>query len=184
MKKNIFISGSITITKLPTKVCLVLDKLINEQYYILVGDAKGVDLLIQQYFYHKNYKDVQVYHLLGEDPRNNVGNFTTKAIDYTQTKKYQKLEDKEKEKIDKFDGRSRQSFKDEAMNEDADFILCVWDGKSKGTKNNIIRAIEKMQKDNIDIESHLQVYCCFDDAKESVFLTNDKKKQRGNRTSL
>ena len=37
--------------------------------------------------------------------------------------------------------REKQTYKDEAMSTDSDFSFVIWDGKSKGSFANILRAI-------------------------------------------
>ena len=50
---------------------------------ILVGDANGVDSLIQKYLCDKNYSNVTVYHVRSHI-RNNIGHWTTVSIDGKQ----------------------------------------------------------------------------------------------------
>jgi len=45
MNKKVFISGSISIKKLPKEAQKSIDNIINKGFEILVGDAKGVDSL-------------------------------------------------------------------------------------------------------------------------------------------
>ena len=118
---NVFISGSISINKLPPLALEKINSIIFKKYRILIGDAKGVDLLVQKYLLKKKYKNVIVY-FTGENIRNNVGNWeSNKIISGTDNKK----------------GRELYTVKDKAMAKDADYGLMVWDGKSKGTLGNI-----------------------------------------------
>lgn len=117
---NVFISGSISISKLPDSAIKKIDNIVEKNYTILIGDAKGVDLQVQNYIHKKNYTNVIVY-FIGYKTRNNVGNWKTKGIDSDKNKK----------------GRELYTLKDIAMAEDADYGLMIWDGKSHGTFNNI-----------------------------------------------
>jgi len=125
---NIFISGSISINKLPPLALEKINAIIAKNYTILIGDAKGVDLLVQEYLLKKKYNNVIVY-FTGENIRNNVGNWeSNKIIMGTDNKK----------------GRELYTVKDKAMANDADYGLMIWDGKSKGTLGNI----NEMKKQN------------------------------------
>ena len=49
--------------------------------------------------------------------------------------------------------REKQVLKDNAMSSDCDFCLIVWDGKSKGSYFNILRAIEFGKKTKVYVDS-------------------------------
>jgi len=117
---NIFISGSIGISQLPKAAVEKIDSIIEKNFTILVGDAKGVDLQTQKYLLKKNYHNIVVY-FAGESIRNNVGNWETKNIKPTAGER----------------GRELYTLKDKAMANDADYGLMIWDGQSQGTLNNI-----------------------------------------------
>lgn len=125
--QKVFISGSISIKELPTKVKNRLDNMINK-LHILVGDADGIDSTVQNYFKHKNYFNVTVYSIY-EKPRSiKSDKFTIKtiAVEGSTTKE-----------------RERQAEKDKAMTDDSNYSLVIWDGNSLGSFNNIIRSIEQ-----------------------------------------
>jgi hypothetical protein len=117
---NVFISGSISISKLPGSAVKKIDAIIMKDFTILVGDAKGVDLQVQKYLFKKKYNNVIVY-FAGTEIRNNVGKWRLKAICNDEGKK----------------GRELYALKDIAMAQDADYGLMIWDGTSLGTLNNI-----------------------------------------------
>jgi hypothetical protein len=50
---NVFISGSISINKLPLLALNKINAIIARNYTVLIGDAKGVDLLVQEYLFLK-----------------------------------------------------------------------------------------------------------------------------------
>jgi len=116
---KIFISGSISIKQLPQIAAEKIDNIIKNEYTILVGDAKGIDYLVQKYLVKQNYKNVIVY-CSSDKVRNNIGQWETK-----------KIEGKKGEK-----GRALYTLKDIEMANDADYGLMIWDGKSSGTFHN------------------------------------------------
>lgn len=149
--KKIFISGSISISTLPEEVVKILDRIIKEKFSVLVGDAKGVDLAIQKYFKQKNYKNVSVVTVCNK-PRN--------------------LVDKEFKiiiiKVSKNMGTKRKLYmqKDIWMAKNADYLLVIWDGKSKGSFSNIINGIR--------FKKHIMVYLM----PEKRFITREELNEK------
>ncbi|RTZ92326.1 MAG: hypothetical protein DSY91_03820 [Deltaproteobacteria bacterium] len=131
MSQKVFISGSISIKNLPAEVCRSMDRIMDQGMRILVGDARGVDSLVQQYCLSRGYFDVTIYTI--SDPPRNIASerFGVRKIDVPDSLKNR---------------RNRQAFKDRAMTEASDFSLVVWDGKSKGSYANIARALEQGKK--------------------------------------
>ena len=127
---RVFISGSKSISKLPEEVKSLLDTFIATDAEILVGDCYGVDTAVQMYLDSKGYSNVIVY-CSGETPRNN---FVTgaKVCSYAEAAKG-------------LTGSAFHYVKDIQMAQDCDQALMVWDGKSKGTAENI-RRIKEMGK--------------------------------------
>lgn len=126
--KKVFISGSIAIKALPECVLQSLDKMMQNNLEILVGDASGIDEQIQKYFSKHKYKNVTVYSIYNQ-PRNlNSSNFNVKVIDV---------------KIKSNSEREKQKEKDKAMTNDSEYSLVIWDGKSKGSYSNILRSLEQ-----------------------------------------
>jgi hypothetical protein len=120
---KVFISGSISINELPQPAMRMIDRIIAKHLTVLIGDARGADLRVQEYFLERQYHDIIVY-FIGERVRNNVGNWTVKEIyDDSGVKK----------------GRALYTLKDIAMTKDSDCGLMIWDGTSPGTLNNIMR---------------------------------------------
>jgi hypothetical protein len=119
-KMNVFISGSISINKLPKSATVKIDNIINQNMTVCIGDAKGADLLVQKYLLKRQYGNVVVY-FVGDEIRNNVGNWRVKHIETNITRKCREL----------------YTVKDEVMAKEADYGLMIWDGQSKGTLNNI-----------------------------------------------
>lgn len=51
-----------------------IDKIVEMDHNIVIGDAKGADLMSQQYLKELKYNYVIVFHMF-DSPRNNVGPF-------------------------------------------------------------------------------------------------------------
>ncbi len=122
--KTIFIGGSISIESLDNRVTEALDNIMRQGWNIIVGDAHGVDCLIQIYCHSNNYKRVTIYASNGI-VRNNIGDWEIKSIEIPHG----------------IYGRAFYTQKDIAMTTDCDIAFMVWDGKSKGTLANIERAV-------------------------------------------
>ncbi len=125
--KKVFISGSINLNILPKIVEKSLQTIQEKSIKVLVGDAKGIDTLIQDYFSKNTYFNLDIYSIY-EIPRNkNNNNFNTILIEVDMDIKSE---------------RKKQEKKDECMSLNSDYSFVVWDGKSKGSFNNIQRALE------------------------------------------
>lgn len=151
---KVFISGSISIKNMPSSALTELNKIIDIGHEILVGDARGVDYMVQKLLSEKSYRSVVVYHT-GYVARHNVSNWVTKSIFAKNNEK----------------GRALHTLKDEAMAQDADFGLMVWDGKSKGTFNNMLE-MKRLNKSFIVIENGA---VCKSDYIESLLKTTSEK---------
>jgi hypothetical protein len=116
-----FIGGSRQIMQLPDEVKARIDTMIEKGFQILVGDANGADKAVQRYLADKSYPDVLV-HCMKDHCRNNVGKWPTREVDAGRGAK----------------GFDYYSLKDRAMAEAAEYGLMLWDGKSKGTVNNVV----------------------------------------------
>lgn len=118
---TVFIGGSKEICHLSYRQIDELKKIILKNHKILIGDCYGVDTAVQQLLSDWQYQNVTVY-VSGEKVRNNIGNFEVKHI----TSKFPE---------NTFDF-NRQ--KDVAMAKSADYGFMIWNGKSKGTRSNIL----------------------------------------------
>jgi hypothetical protein len=142
-KKNMFISGSIGGRNIPNSALEKIDKAIDLQHTMLVGDARGVDAFALEYLRRKQYKNVEVF-FVGEESRNSnlCSEWTRNPISVPPEKKYIK------------DGkytREAQYLKDDAMSKKADCGVVVWQdvrdnryGKkevSKGSLRNIFHML-------------------------------------------
>lgn len=121
---QIFIAGPRAISKLNSEVLKRIDNIISSNYTILVGDANGVDKAVQNYCNDKGYRKINVFATNG-NARNNIGNWNV-------------IEVKVDHNIKGFD---YYAAKDIAMSKEADYGFMIWNGKSKGTLNNIINLL-------------------------------------------
>ncbi len=127
MNDKVFISGSISIKTIPNSVKSSLNNIIKKNMQILIGDAAGIDTLVQKHCMAKKYYNVIVYSIK-QYPRFKASeNFDLKLINVPNEIKKE---------------RERQQQKDIAMTKDSDYSFIIWDCKSKGSYANIIRAIE------------------------------------------
>ena len=126
--KKVFISGSISIKELPDEIKTSLNNIKEKNIAVLVGDAKGVDTLIQKYFSKTSYDNVTICSIY-DTPRNRTSaRFKTITVDAAKSIKSE---------------RKRQEIKDEYMTLNSTYSFVIWDGKSKGSFNNINRALEQ-----------------------------------------
>ena len=121
--KKVFIGGSRSISSLSPAIKARLQSLITHGYTILVGDSYGVDKAVQTFFAQAGYSSVVVY--CTNSCRNNVGGWPVMSISSDRVEKdfhYYKLKDIE-------------------ASRSADFGLMIWDGKSRGTLNDILMLV-------------------------------------------
>jgi adenine-specific DNA-methyltransferase len=124
--KNVFLSGSRRLSRLPPEVRHRLDEMIRRELTILVGDANGADKAIQTYFAAQHYANVLVFCTAG-DCRNNVGRWPIHAVDAPH-------------RVRDF---AFFTAKDAAMADEADVGLALWDGQSSGTIVNVARLVTR-----------------------------------------
>lgn len=126
---NVFIAGPRAISKLDKRVEERLNNIYSMQMTVIVGDANGIDKAVQEYFFRLGYQNVFVYASQGK-ARCNVGSW--------------KVENVEVEK--KLKGFDFYAAKDIKMAEEADYGFMIWNGKSKGTLNNVINLTNRNKK--------------------------------------
>lgn len=122
---KVFISGSRSITELNDDITSRLYSELNSDANILVGDAAGIDSEVQKFCKINGYMNVTVFAMNGK-ARNNLGGFNVINI----------LPG---------DAFNRNFFveKDKAMTDLADYGIVIWDGKSKGSLDNIYRLVRQ-----------------------------------------
>lgn len=126
--KSIFIAGPRAIKKLDPKVTKKLNDIKEGNNKVHVGDANGVDKLIQSFYSNNKYNNVEVFANKGKE-RNNLGNCPINNV-----------------KVDrKLKGFKYYTQKDKTMAKEFDYGFMIWNGESRGTLNNTmnLRAEEK-----------------------------------------
>ena len=123
---KVFIAGPIAVKQLDDNVIQKLDSIIENNHTVLVGDANGTDKLVQQYLSSKNYRNVVVY-ACENALRNNIGHWDIISVRPDAGAK----------------GFDFYACKDRQMVLAADYGFMVWNGKSRGTLNNIIGLAEE-----------------------------------------
>jgi hypothetical protein len=125
----VFIAGSISIKHLNVRFLERIQNIISKNLDILLGDAPGIDSLVQQYLREQKYKKVKIY-CSGLTPRNNFGNWEIIQVKSSFAK----------------GTRAFFTAKDLKLAEDANFGLMCWDTKSTGTLSNIYELLSKGKK--------------------------------------
>lgn len=118
---SVFIGGSRRIARLPEEVRKRIDAIVEKGFRILVGDASGADKAVQSYLAERAYPNVLVHCIEGQC-RNNVGGWQTRQVSASKGAR----------------GFDLYSLKDRVMADAAEYGLVLWDGKSKGTINNVV----------------------------------------------
>ena len=118
--KIVMISGSRSIKDISAGLPSI-DQIMERNFSVIVGDAIGVDKLVQEYLRRSNYLNVKVYFALWGGtgkPRTTTG-YETVGIAGSYVNR------------------------DIAMCSICDYGLALWDGNSRGTRDNIDRTERK-----------------------------------------
>lgn len=134
MNKSVFISGSKSINSLDENIIESLENIIKKNIPVLIGDASGIDRIVQNYFSKKNYLNVTIYSIYNT-PRYCVHNSFNKKQVHVPLKIKNEFE--------------KQQEKDAAMTNESEYSFVIWDEKSRGSYSNIIRALELNKKTKI-----------------------------------
>lgn len=129
LRVNVFIAGPRAISKLNKRVEERLHNIYSSQMTVIVGDANGIDKAIQEYFLRLGYQNVFVYASQGK-ARYNIGSWKVVNVEVEK----------------KLKGFDFYAAKDIRMAEEADYGFMVWNGKSKGTLNNVLNLINRNKK--------------------------------------
>ena len=108
---TVFIGGSRKISRLPAEVIARMDRMIAQDFAIVVGDANGADKAVQGYLASWSYARVEIF-CSGDSPRNNVGAWPLRAVAVPRGAR----------------GFAFYTQKDRVMAEEADYGLMIWDG--------------------------------------------------------
>lgn len=126
---TVFIAGSISIKHLDDPVRDRIDTIIASDFDVVVGDAKGVDSMVQAYLVEAGANNVRVF-CTGSRPRNNLGSWPVHSVSSTAP----------------VGSREYFTAKDVEMARFADFGLMIWDCKSKGTLKNVLELQNRSKK--------------------------------------
>ncbi|MEG5043562.1 hypothetical protein [Microcoleus sp. B4-C1] len=120
MTKIVMVSGSRSIMNISPGM-QSLNRIMELNFSIILGDASGVDKLVQEYLRSQNYPNVRVYFALwsGNGKPRNVTGFETVGV------------------------QGSYSDRDKVMCSVCDYGLALWDGRSRGTRDNINRTERK-----------------------------------------
>lgn len=129
---RVFIAGSMKIRYLDPLVKRHIDRLLANDYEIVMGDADGADTLVQSYLFNRGAKKTTVY-CSGLKPRNNVGNWPVQRVDTKHAE----------------GSRAFFTAKDIRMAEMADMGLMIWDAESTGTLGNIIELLMRKKQSTV-----------------------------------
>ncbi len=122
--KKVFIGGSRCINRLDAEVTRHIDRMVERELSILIGDANGADKAVQTYLSERQYPNVVVF-FTGGQCRNNVAAWPVTSAPAPHH------------------ARDFRFFtaKDAAMAREADVGLMLWDGQSCGTIVNVARMV-------------------------------------------
>ena len=122
---KVFIGGSQSITKLTATVAARIDKIVEGDFTVLISDASGVDACVQKYLAEKAYANALVF--CTGVCRNNVGGWKTIVVSANAGER----------------GFDFYALKDREMAREADHGFMMWEGKSKGTLNNVLNLLSE-----------------------------------------
>ena len=156
---KVFIAGSRRVTRLPADVQRRIDTMLDKAFEILVGDANGADRAVQMYLANKSYPHVLVHCMKGHC-RNNVGEWAVQEVGAPKGAR----------------GFDFYSLKDKVMADSAEYGLMLWDGKSKGTINNIVNLARQNKRVVVYIAptKTFETVRALDDLKEVLALGDPK----------
>ncbi|MBQ7759138.1 hypothetical protein [Anaerotignum sp.] len=159
---KVFIAGPRAIKKLDEKVIKKLNTMVSKEFTILVGDANGIDTVVQNHFAQQLYKNVVVYASEGK-ARNNIGGWNVENVSVKKGIK----------------GFQYYAAKDLKMAEDADCGLMIWNGESRGTLNNILNLISMDKKVMVYFQPQREFYAVksFEDVESLINLCEQKTKE-------
>lgn len=126
---SVFIGGSRKLSRLNAAIRGRVDNIIDGSFTVLLGDANGTDKAVQKYLAEKNYRNVVVFCMEGVC-RNNIGDWEARSVPGS--------------------GRRRDfqyyATKDVEMAKEASYGFMLWDGRSKGTLNNMLNLLKRNKK--------------------------------------
>lgn len=122
---KVFIAGPRIVGEIDRNIILKLENICDKNYEILIGDAEGIDSCVQKFLQFKLYRNVIVFASKGI-ARNNYGDWKIEKVEVSN----------------QVTGFEFYAQKDLQMAKKADIGFMIWNGKSKGTFNNIMNLLE------------------------------------------
>jgi hypothetical protein len=116
----IFVGGSIAVKNLPQTIINLLDIAMDNNANFVVGEARGVDTMVQHHLHIHRYPWVTVYCM--NNPRTTYGGWNVRV--HTAPVGVR--------------GSAWHAVKDRAMDAAATSGIMIWNGSSSGTRNNIL----------------------------------------------
>ena len=116
--RTVFVGGSKNIGHLSGKAASLLSSFVERGNHIFVGDCHGVDLAVQNYLHTLGYRNLTIY-CAGEKCRFNVGSWAEKHVPTNEV------------------GYAFFRAKDLDMLHACSTAFLIWNGSSRGTKNNL-----------------------------------------------
>lgn len=138
---NVFIAGPRALKTLHKSVKERLSNILENNFTIFVGDANGIDKQIQQFCFDNNYKFVKVFASNGK-ARNNIGEWEVENVIVSS----------------KLKGFDFYAAKDLEMARAADYGFMIWNGKSKGTLNNMVNLVKLNKKSLVYLTTTKKFY--------------------------
>jgi hypothetical protein len=138
----VFVGGSRAVSRLNSIIRGQIDELIAKRCAFVVGDANGADKAVQQHLSQREYPQVTVF-CRGEC-RNNIGNWTVRVIAPPNRKR----------------DFAFYAAKDRVINmaKEARCGLMLWDGKSRGTLENIHNLLDGQKRVRIYLAGSKEFY--------------------------
>jgi len=118
--KAVFLGGSRRVSRLNKAIRERLDQIMKRELTVYIGDANGADRAMQRHLADSKYSNVVVY-AVESHLRNNLGSWHVEFVTPPE----------------KAHGYELFAAKDLVMAERATAGLMLWDGKSRGTLENI-----------------------------------------------
>ena len=137
----VVLGGSRHISKLNDEIRQRLDRIVRQQFWVVIGDANGADKAFQKYFAEQGYEKVEVF-CSGRSPRNNVGHWACRHVTT-------------KAKPGTFDFYAA---KDQAMAKEATVGFMLWDGESVGTMLNVWRLMQQQKTSLVYVQSQKKFF--------------------------
>lgn len=127
---KVFIGGSRRASRLNADVRRRIDRIMEQCFDVVVGDANGADRAVQRHLHDAGFRQVEVF-CSGDVPRNNIGDWRVRSVDVAPGARRD---------------RAFYTAKDRVMTDEATVGLMIWDGASVGTLSNVLRLLLQGKK--------------------------------------